>query len=88
MNILRQIKKQTIKINQKKGSDVNHHYHSIFSIEIGLSFIFIFSAVPFLKYIILSAIGAIAELCVIIMTVIFSFLQVSCNNFKICLPVL
>ena len=34
------------------------------------------------------AMGAMAVLWVIIKTVIFSFLQVSSNNFRICFPVL
>ena len=63
-------------------------YHSISSIDCGFLFIIISSAFPFLKRITLSAIGAIALLCVIIITVIFSFLHVSCSNFSICFPVL
>ena len=42
---------------------------------------------PFLIYITWSAISLIAALCVTIIIVFFSFLQKSCNNFKIFLPV-
>lgn len=62
-------------------------YHSISATDIGVSFLRISATFPFLILITLSAIGAIAELWVITMTVIPFSLHISCNNFKIALPV-
>ena len=63
-------------------------YHSIVSTGTGLLFTVIFDTFPFLIWITRSAIGAIARLWVISITVIPLFLQVSCRSFRIAFPVL
>ena len=64
-----------------------YFYHSIVSISCGCSLTVSDTINPFLTLSTRSPIGVIARLCVITITVIFCFRQVSCKSFKICLPV-
>ena len=62
-------------------------YHSIFSMDSGFGFVSILLTFPFLIRITRSAIGTIAVLCVMTMTVIPFCLQVSCKSLRMDLPV-
>ncbi len=62
-------------------------YHSIYSTGVGRLFCKIWSILPFFTLITLSAIGAIARLCVMTTMVTPFSRQVSCRSFKIDLPV-
>ena len=63
-------------------------HHSMLMTSAGASFFTDSLTFPFLMRITRSAIGAIAELCVITITVIPFSRQVSCKSFNICFPVL
>ena len=63
------------------------YHHSIVSTETGLGFICISATLPFLIFITRSAMGVIAELWVITITVIPFFRHISCKSFRIAFPV-
>ena len=59
---------------------MRHLYHSIVSTDTGYLFSIMSETFPFLIFITRSAIGAIAELCVMSMTVIPLLLQDTCRK--------
>ena len=73
-------------VNDKACRRVYHH--SMSSTGVGCSFITSSITLLFLRYITLSAMGAIAELCVTRTTVMPRSRQVSCSSFSIIFPVL
>ena len=62
-------------------------YHSMVDTSAGFSCTISDSTRPFLTWMTLSAICVMAWLCVMTMTVFFPSRQISCNNFRMLLPV-
>ena len=71
----------------KEVLSVRAVYHSIASTGVGCSLSRIFSCMPFLMVMILSAMGVMAELWVMTITVISRLRHISCSSLRTSLPV-